>query len=53
MAPKGPVRTVIAMVKIKGGRSIKIVIRKTFNAEEKELTESSNGVDKLSPVNIL
>ena len=49
---KGPVRKDIAMVKIKGGRTNRIAIRKKFNEEEKELTER-NGVDKLSPVNIL
>ena len=49
---KGPVRTDIAMVKIKGGGTNRIAIRKTFNKEEKELTES-NGVENLSPVNIL
>ena len=49
---KGPVRTDIAMVKIKGGGTNRIEIRKTFNEDEKELTESG-GVDKLSPVNIL
>ena len=49
---KGPVRTDMAMVKIKGGRTNRIAIRKTFNEEKKELTES-NVVDKLSPVNIL
>ena len=49
---KGPVRTDIAMVKIKGGRTNRIAIRKTFDEEEKELTDG-NGIDKLSPVNIL
>ena len=50
--PKDPVRTDIAMVKIKGGGTNRIAIRKTFDEEEKELTES-NGVEKLSRVNIL
>ena len=49
---KGLVRTDIAMVKIKGGRTNRIAIRKTFDEEKKELTES-NGVERLSPVNIL
>ena len=49
---KGPVRTNIAMVKIKGGGTNRIAISKTFNEEKKELTES-NGVEILSPVNIL
>ena len=49
---KGPVPTDIAMVKIKGGRTNRIAIRKTFDEDEKELTESG-GVEKLSPVNIL
>ena len=49
---KGPVRSDIAMVKIKGGRTNRIAIRKTFDGEKKELTES-NGIDNLSPVNIL
>ena len=49
---KGPVRSDIAMVKIKGGRTNRIAIRKTFDEEKKELTES-NGIDKLSRVNIL
>ena len=52
MPPKGPVRHDIAMVKIEGGGSNKIAIRKIFDAEEKELTES-NCIEKLSPVNIL
>ena len=52
MLPKGPDRTDLAMVKIKGGRSNRIAIRKTFYEKKKEPTES-NGVDKLSPVNIL
>ena len=49
---KGPVRIDIAMVKIKGGGANRIAIRKTFDEEKKMLTES-NGVEKLSPVNIL
>ena len=49
---KGPVRFGIAMVKIKVGRTNRTTIRKTFVEEKKELTES-NGVEKLSPVNIL
>ena len=52
MLHKGPVRTDIAMVKVKGGGTNRIAIRKTFDEEKKELTES-NGIDKLSPVNIL
>ena len=32
---KGPVRTDIAMVKIKGGGTNRIAIRKTFDEEEK------------------
>ena len=52
MIPKGPVRTDIAMVKVKGGGTNRIAIRKTFDEEEKELTES-DGVEKLSRVNIL
>ena len=51
MLHKDPVRTDIAMEKIKGGGTNRIAIRKTFDEEKKELTES-NGVDKLSPVNI-
>ena len=49
--PKGPVRTDIAMVKIKGGGTNRIAIRKTFDEEKKELTKS-NGIDNLSPVNM-
>ena len=49
---KGPVRNDIAMVKIKGRGTNRIAIRKTFDEEKKELTES-NGVEKLSRVNIL
>ena len=49
---KGPVRTDIAMVTIKGGGTNRIAIRKKFDEEKKELTES-NGIDKLSRVNIL
>ena len=52
MLPKGPVRTALAMVKIKGGGTNRIAIRKTFDEKVKELTES-NGVEKLSPVSIL
>ena len=52
MLHKGPVRTDIAMVKVKGGGTNRIAIRKTFDEEKKELTES-NGIDKLSRVNIL
>ena len=52
MLSKGPVRTDIAMVKIKGGGTNRIAIRNTLDEEKKELTES-NGVDKLSRVNIL
>ena len=50
--PKGPVRTDMAMVKIKGRGTNRIAIRKTLDKEENELTES-NGVEKLSLVNIL
>ena len=50
--PKGPVRTDIAMVKIKGGGTNRVSIRKTFDEEKKKLTES-NGGEKLSPANIL
>ena len=32
--PKGPVQIDIAMVKIKGGRTNKIAIRKTFDEEK-------------------
>ena len=39
-------------VKIKGGRSDGIIIRKMFNVERKELTVNI-GVGRLSPVNIL
>ena len=49
---KGPVRTDIAMVKIKGGGTNRIAIRKTFDEEKKELTES-DGVENVSPDNIL
>ena len=49
---KGPVQTDIAMVKIKGGGTNRIAIRKTFDVEKKELTESG-GVEKLSRVSIL
>ena len=49
---KGRGPTDIAMVKIKGGGTNRIAIGKTFDEDEKELTESG-GVDKLSPVNIL
>ena len=49
---KGPGRTDIAMVKIKRGRTNRIAISKTSDEEKNELTES-NGVEKLSPVNIL
>ena len=49
---KGPARIDIAMVKIKGGGTNRIAISKTLNEEKKKLTES-NGVGKLSPVNIL
>ena len=52
MLSKGPVRTDIAMVKIKRGGTNRKAIRKTFDEEEKELTES-DGVEKLSRVNIL
>ena len=52
MLPKNQVRTDTAMVKIKRGGTDRIAIRKTFNEEKKVLTES-NGVEKLSPVNIL
>ena len=54
MFPKAPVRTRIekARVKIKGGRSDGIIIRKMFNVERKELTVNI-GVGRLSPVNIL
>ena len=50
--PKGPVRTDIAMVKVKRGGTNRIAIRKTFDEEKKELTESS-GVEKVSRVSIL
>ena len=49
---KGPVRKDIATVRIKGGGTNRIAIRKTFDEEKKKLTESG-GVDKLSRVNIL
>ena len=50
--PKRPVWNDIAMVKVKGGGTNRIAIRKKFDEEKKELTES-NGVEKLSRVNIL
>ena len=46
--PKGPVRT---DVRIKEGGPNGIAIRKMFDAERKQLTESSCA--ELSPVNIL
>ena len=49
---KGPVWKGIAMVKTKGGGTNRKVIRKMFDEEKKELTES-NGIEKLSRVNIL
>ena len=49
---KGLVRTDIAMVMVKGGGTNRIAIRKTFNEEKKELTES-DGVEKVSRVSIL
>ena len=52
MIPKGPDRTDIAFVKIKGGGTNRIAIKKMFDEEEKELTESNNA-EKLSTVNIL
>ena len=52
MIPKGPERTDITMVKIKRGGTNRIAIRKTFDEEKRELTES-NDVGKLSPMNIL
>ena len=52
MLPKGPVRTDIAMVKIKGGGTNRIAIRKTFDEEKKELTDG-NGIENVSPENIL
>ena len=39
MLPKNQVRTDIAMVKIKGGGTDGIAIRKTFDEEKKVLTE--------------
>ena len=52
--PKDPVRTDITMVKIKQGRTNRKGIRKMFEEQKnlKELTVS-DGVEKLSPVNIL
>ena len=52
--PKDPVRTDITMVKIKQGRTNGKGIRKMFEEQRnlKELTVS-DGVEKLSPVNIL
>ena len=50
--PKDPGWIDIAMVKIKGGGTNRIAIRKMFDEEKKELTVC-NGVEKLSPVNIL
>ena len=52
MLPKNPVWIDFAMVKIKGGGTNRIAIRKMFDEEKKELT-ICNGVEKLSPVNIL
>ena len=52
MIPKGPERTDIAMVKIKRGGTNRIAIRKTFDEEKNDLTKS-NGLEKLTPVNIL
>ena len=52
MLRKAPVRSDIATVKIKGGGTNRTTIRKMFDEEKKELTES-NGVEKLFPVNIL
>ena len=53
MLPKNPGSIDIAMVKIKGGGTNRILaIRKMFDEEKKELTVC-NGVEKLSPVNIL
>ena len=52
MLPKGPVQIDIAMVKIKGGGTNRIEIRKMFDEDKKELTESIC-IEKLSPVNIL
>ena len=49
---KRPVRSDIAMVKIKGGGTNRIAIRKTFDEEIKDLTES-DGVEKVSRVSIL
>ena len=49
--PKGLVPKDIALVEIKGRGTNRIAIRKTFDEDEKELTESN--VEKLSPVNIL
>ena len=50
---KSPVRTDIAMIKkMEGGGTKRIAIEKMFYEYKKELTES-NGVEKLSPVNIL
>ena len=53
MFPKAPVQIEKAVVKIKGGGSNRITIRKIFDVERKELTESNCQFDKLSPVNIL
>ena len=50
MFPKAPVRIGEAFIMIKGGRSNRIIIRKMFDAEKKELTESKF-LEKLSPVN--
>ena len=55
MFTKAPVRTQRekrAIGRNKGAGSNRIIIRKMFDAERKELTES-NCVDKLSSVNIL
>ena len=52
MLPKNPVWIDLAMVKIKGGGTNRIAIRKMFDEEKKELTVC-NGVEKLSLVNIL
>ena len=52
MLLKNPGSIDIAMVKIKGGGTNRIAIRKMFDEEKKELTVC-NGVEKLSPVNIL
>ena len=53
MLPKGPDRTDLAMVKIKGGGSNRIAVRKTFYEEKKELTEREREREKVSPENIL